>query len=207
MIHSLAPAEQRHFQVVQGGRFRAPQARRVQGDVQHLTGNAFDRGQQLALMLDFNLGIITSQLLTSRHLNRNPLPINVRGRLDPGDVILGHGLDPHRLPNPSHGGIPYALRFANLLASRLIPSVRRIPHPNHQFLVARTIQKRGYVELERRVSAGMRPHLDAVDPHLGLPVHRPEMKQDIVVGPGRRHHKRPLIPHHLVLTHRPLHPR
>jgi hypothetical protein len=90
MIHGLAAAEQRHLQVVEDWAIRGSRAWASRWEIQHLTGDAFGCGQQLARPADFHLGIIARPAFAGEHLHRDSLLIDVRDRLDPGDVTGGH---------------------------------------------------------------------------------------------------------------------
>ena len=93
---------------------------------------------------------------------------------------LRHRLQPHTLPDARHRGVPDAGRIGNLLSTRLQVIIRAVQHPHFQGLFP-TLQVRRNVKAESRIAAGMGAHVLAVEPYIGLPVHRPKMEEDLLL--------------------------
>ena len=94
-----------------------------------------------------------------------------------------HRLQPHTLPDARHRGVPDAGRIGNLLSTRLQVIIRAVQHPHFQGLFP-TLQVRRNVKVESRIAAGMGAHVLAVEPYIGLPVHRPKMEEDFLLLPA-----------------------
>ena len=118
----------------------------------------------------------------------------------PGDVGLGHGLEPDRLPDARHGRVEDAVRLHDLLAAgdAAVVLVGRVPGPQHDLLLRAPLQEPGDVVSERVVAAAMAPGLAAVDPDRALPVDRAEVKEEAAAAPGLGHLDRPPVPEGLV---------
>ena len=122
-------------------------------------------------------------------------------------MVLRHRLQPHRLPDAAHGGVPYRVRVERLLAHRLVALVGGVKHPHHQFLAPLGVQIRGDVKPESRVSPLVAPDVDVVHIHVGLPVHCAEVQHHVPSFPSGGDAELTVIPQLFFLCQRLLHPR
>ncbi len=121
---------------------------------------------------------------------------DVGGDIEAGDVGLGHGLHPDRLPDAGHGRIEDAVRLHDLLAAgdAAVVFVGRVPDAQDDLLPAAPLEETGHVVGERVVAAPVGPGLAAVDPDRALPVDGAEMEQDPARAPGLGHVDGPPVP-------------
>jgi len=109
-----------------------------------------------------------------------------------------HRLDPHRPPDARAGGVKDAAGLEHLLAARLGAGIGRIPDRDGDHLFAGVFKGGGDIKGKRVVAAFMIADLNAVDPDLGLPVHRLKMKEDPLLAPTGGNGKSAAVPETLL---------
>ena len=110
------------------------------------------------------------------HCNVNIRPLKVGLDLYICHVSLGKALEPHRLPDSRHGGIPHSAPFAALLAVGQDLIVKLVGHVDLEsvFLFKVLCQINGNFPVAAHVSADA----FAAKNHLGYLICRPYMKND-----------------------------
>ena len=98
------------------------------------------------------------------------------GDLEAGDVVLGHLLEPDRLPDAGDRGVPDAARVEDLLAVELVGGVGGVGDADGEGVVA-GLESLGDVERERQVAAGVGADFLVVDPDGRLVVDGLEVEQ------------------------------
>ncbi len=98
-------------------------------------------------------------------------------------MALGNRFEPNSLPDTGHRGVPYPLRAFNLLSSRLVATVGRIPHPNLQHIITLCGKRLCDIDAEGGETALVGAHLHIVNPHVTLPVNGAEIQHHIFPFP------------------------
>src|SRR5258708_11077746 len=118
---------------------------------------------------------------------------------DAAHVITGHGLEPDRLPDPRHRGVPDAARPPYLLPPRLLALVGWIANGDNELLLGRAgAEVVCDVECKRIVAAAMLAGRRAIDVDDGFPVDRTEVEEQPAARGHRRGRKGPPVPEPLV---------
>ena len=177
-FHRVRAARRR--EVVEIRRVRRPQADGRRQRERHL---AVDGRPARARDLDRHLRLRELRTADVERERHRP-PVDVGRRRVARDVGLGHGFQPHRLPDPRHARVEAPLRLEALLAARVDEVLRRVPRTDRQLvLTVRDVVRN--VERERQVPALVRHvrHLAVADEDLRAEIDRAEVQEDALAGP------------------------
>ena len=111
---------------------------------------------------------------------------------------LGNSFHPHCLPYTGYRSVPDAAGYEALFAAGLPALVGCVQNLNLYFLLSALAKEPGYIIREWGITSGMNASLDSVYPHFRLPVHRTEVKQDLLAFPCTGHGESAGIPQRLV---------
>ena len=205
VVHLPVAVGKRHLQFVEERTVGRPELHALRHVELHgLPTYAFPLRHHVVAVADLHLhqrGLTAAQ----RRHHRQRVPVDVGRDFQPFDVARLHRLHPHRLPDAGDGRVPDAARPLHLLPAGLRALVGGVPHLDGHFVAAPHVQRLRDVERERRETAGVRAHLDAVDPDIRLPVHRPEVEHHLLAAPRRGQLKIAGVPQLILRAHPPGH--
>ena len=183
-IESLALVGEAHFKIIKMGAVGRPEFH-VGGhaDNHRFACEGFSRSNGLAAFFYRNLGHIAVSRTCRQHFDSQRIAVDVGCYFQIGDMCRVYRFKPDGLPDAGDGSVPYKFRFCHLLASRLRTEVGRVPYAHYQFIVTCGFECRSDIEAERCVTACVASYFRTIYPHVGLPVHSPEVEQDVASAP------------------------
>ena len=161
-LDQILPAA--HRKAVELGMVRGPGFKIRHGD---------DRRQRIGKAAELGISLCFSH---SFRCDLHSGVVEIRGNAERFDVILGHGLHPHGLPDAALGRVPDAAPLGFLLATGMHALVRVVGDPDgdgHLVLFNGV----GNIRLKGQVAAHMACHHAVVHPYGGLLVHSAEVQQ------------------------------
>ena len=192
-VHDAAVVAQRNLQVVEEGALGTPELRFGNGKFHGGAGQRLGRGDGLAAVIEHDLDAVARGRFREGHLDCEALVVEVGRGLHAEDVALRHGFEPDGLPDAAHGRVPDAARIVRLLAARLESLFGGVPDTDAE-RVAALSERRGDVEVEGGVAAGVGADGRAVHPDIGLPVRGADVEQDAAAAPRGRNREAALVP-------------
>src|SRR5690554_393144 len=112
-----------------------------------------------------------------------------------------HALQPYRLPDAGHWGVPNAVRINDLLAVGLRAFVGGIPYADDYFLRGAALEVRCDVEGKRIKAAFVAAYLGAVDIDFAAPIDTAKMEDHLARAQGAVDMDRSFVPQRMVLAY------